>query len=295
MIASTHHHRHPFALALAAAALTCSCNFIVEPDRVQCKTDDDCTSRGEAFQGTVCVRSMCQKDDPLWGCVNRPPSPPAGPGPFNITIHAQGILDSKPIAGAAVTLCRKIDAECQDPETKPPLVTDDNGDVTLEIRNAFSGFVSIVKKDPSLGAADQLVDAYYYFNPAINSDLNVSVQMATVGLRGGLTGFLNSPQQDDRGLVLLNVLNCQGTAGGGVVFKSDGADDMTKTFYVSGGLPDDSLTATDPSGFGGFVNIHSETVTITGEVQETGQLIDTISAVVRPNTITYSRLVARGH
>jgi len=302
VIATTHHHRYRFALAVSAAAFTCSCNFIVEPDRVQCETDEDCTKRGESFQGTECIRSMCVKADPIWGCMDKP-QPPAGPAePHNVLVRATNIISTlPPIAGAHVKLCNRIDTnpdpalDCQSPLSPPDLVTNEAGEATLTVNNNFTGYVAVFPPEkPGAPPADQYVPGYYYFNPGVTSDMTVATQIATFGLVTALTGLLEAEQRDDRGLVLLNALNCQGIGAAGVVFKSDGADDQTVTFYAQGSLPVKGLTATEASGFGGFVNIEARLLTITGEVAETGRQMGSVSLVTRPKAITYTRLVPIG-
>ena len=57
-------------------------------------------------------------------------------------------------------------------------------------------------------------------------------------------------------------------------------------------MPVASRTETNTDGFGGFVNIPTGQVVVSGET-ETGLVVDTVSFPIFPNTITYSRLVAR--
>jgi hypothetical protein len=100
------------------------------------------------------------------------------------------------------------------------------------------------------------------------------------------------PQEPERGTILINVLSCTGAGAPGVVFKADTADERTTPFYVEGGVPVASRTETNTDGFGGFVNIPTGTVVVSGET-ETGLVVDTVSFPIFANTITYSRLVAR--
>jgi hypothetical protein len=298
MMGSHLHSRRWLPFTVAMVALTTSCNFIVEPDRVQCATDSDCAKRGARFEGAVCERSMCVKANP-WKCLDAPPPPPTPvQGPFQITIHAQNILSSLgPIKGAAVSFCAKLDLECKDPLNEPGLVTDDNGDATVTLTASFSGYVSVVPPDdPMAMPLDKFAASYWYPNPAITATpaANQTIQVGNFGTIALLTGAAQAEQRDDRGLALINVVNCANGPAQGIVYTSDQADEETTAFYVKGGLPAQGLTATDTTGYGGFINLPPGAHTINGDVQETGQRLGTTSVNARPRTITLSRLVPVG-
>jgi hypothetical protein len=288
-------------VAAIASTLTSGCNFIIEADRKQCTKDDDCTKRGPAFAGTVCVNSMCEPApppvDPLWACLDEAPAP-AQPRPYTVTVHAQNIANMRPVIDAEVKLCRKLDPECTGPERETR--TDGNGDAVLEIPDNVTTAYFSIKKFDATDPNEQWVPAYYYFNPNINSSMNVSVQMATQTLRNQLIFVLQVPQEPTRGLMLINALNCQGTAAQGIVFKADKADEATTTFYVVSGLPNITQTSTNTDGYGGFINIpvgttgKGDTVTVIAEVEATGRVMNTNALHVRPDAITYSRMVPIG-
>ena len=50
---------------------------------------------------------------------------------------------------------------------------------------------------------------YYYFNPGIDGDLRVTLNVPTRATLQQLTFLIQSPQMGDRGLVLLSALNCR--------------------------------------------------------------------------------------
>ena len=285
-------------LALGAAVLlqTLGCTVIIDADRKQCKVDADCTSRGEAFTNTVCVNSVCENaPSALWGCMDEEPPDPPPSSVYNVTFHAQSIAGMGSIAGIPAKLCRKINPECNPPEATG--VTDSNGDVTFQIPSTLTGaFVAFDGHDETLPQeqwAEQWVPANYFLNPNPTSDMTIAVQMATFRLLNILTFLVEKPQEVGRGTVLINVLSCTGAGAAGVVYTASNADDFTTPFYVEGGAPVKGRTSTNTDGFGGFINIITGNVVISGEIEDTGRLIDTVSLAVFPNTITYSRLVAR--
>jgi hypothetical protein len=292
--------RTAFALAPAALVLTLGCSVLIEPDRKQCSTNDDCTGRGPEFVGTVCGASgMCE--DP-WKCLDQPPPPAVPvderPPSYYITVHAQNIVNQSPVTNAEVKLCRKLDPTCDKPESQG--TTDSNGDVTLQIASNVTTAYFSVKKFVEGEINEQWVPAYYYFNPNITGDMTVSVQMATFDLRGKLIFVLQVPQEDTRGLMLINAFNCAGTAAPGIVFTADKQDEATTPFYVVSGVPNITRTSTNTDGYGGFINIpvgetgNGDTVTVTATVELTGRVMNTNALHVRPNAITYSRMVPSG-
>jgi hypothetical protein len=50
-------------LAIVGAALASGCSLAFEADAVQCRTTPDCTARGGAFVGSVCIASVCATPD----------------------------------------------------------------------------------------------------------------------------------------------------------------------------------------------------------------------------------------
>jgi hypothetical protein len=230
--------------------------------------------------------------DPFWGCLDQPAPAAPGPGPFNVTLHLQNIAESNPVAGAEVTLCRKLDTTCESPEGASS--TDASGEVTFQVPRGFDGYVQTVKIDPSLDPQQQLVPSYYYFNPGVDSDLRVTLNAMTGALLLQLAFLVEAPQMADRGLILVNALNCRLEPAVGVAFSTDPADTLSTLFYVVGGVPDTSSGATGPDGFAGFANINAGNVAVTGEIAETGREIDSVAFHVRPSSLTQTRLVARG-
>ncbi len=210
---------------------------------------------------------------------------PGGSDPVPVTVHVRNIISSAgPVAGARVKLCRKIDVTCELGEPPEGVVTDANGDATLMVAPGSTEYLEVI-------GAGELLPAEYFFNPLTFGMREVNVQLMTPSLRDSLAGVIGVAQQPERGIVLLSALNCQGTAAAKVAFSSDVSDAATKPFYVEGGLPNPALDATDTSGFGGFLNIQAGAVTITGTAAETSRVLDSISLLVKPNTLIHTSLL----
>jgi hypothetical protein len=291
------------------------CSLAVNADRVQCSTNADCTQRGAAFADSVCVESLCQTKhqaltiaerdagadsgrgsgakDPLWGCMDEPRVVSSAPGPFHVTFHLAGILDSTPIADATAQVCKKIDVDCT-----MPIATDQSdamGNVTFDIDKNFSGYVQFQK-------GTDIVPGLYFFNPPPDHDLDmVSVQIITPGIEAALTKtIMTTPQMQD-GLTLINTQDCNGKGAAGVSIVGEGVDKAgldggppPTLFYSIGGLPNSGATETDMGGFGGFVNLPPGTLAVKGVVSATKRELQTISILIRANAITYAKLVPLG-
>jgi hypothetical protein len=290
------------------------CSLAVNADRVQCSTNTDCTARGFGAD-SVCVNSLCQvkhqalsvvhgdagedsgpptgAKDPLYGCEDEPRVVSSAPGPFQVTFHLAGILDPTPIADATAQVCKKIDVDCTMPTAMG--TSDAMGNVTFAIDKSFSGYVQFQK-------GTDITPGLYFFNPPPDHDMDmVSVQIVTPGIVAALTKTLKSEQQMQNGLTLINTLDCNGKGAAGVSIVAEGLGDTgadggppPTTFYSIGGLPNAGATATDTSGFGGFVNVPPQTLAVKGVVNGTKRELQTISILIRANAITYAKLVPLG-
>jgi hypothetical protein len=288
------------------AALT-GCSLTVDADRKQCSTDTDCTARGTAFHGSVCVDSFCETKPPLkierppadagpveagpadpWSCLSKPPPVTTAKAPYHVTLHLTDIVSSSPLQGVTAKLCRKLDVQCTDPQG-PSVVSDAAGVVAFDVSAAFTGYVS-------LSEGTTIMPGLYFFNPAVTADTDVAaVQLASPSIAAALTAGVGSKQRPENGLMLLSAVNCSGGEAAGVSFETATGGDAgaSVSFYSVGGLPNSKVTATDSSGYGGVVNVTPGTVVVTGRLAD-GRALGTISLVVNAGAITYSRMVPLG-
>src|SRR5262245_60749996 len=106
-----------------------ACSLIVEADRAQCHTNEDCTVPGGAFAGSMCVNSLCRPDT-RWSCVDEPEMPSGQPGPFAVTMHTADLLTQQPRPGVQAQLCNKVDIDCSMPLFTA--ISDATGTLTLQ-------------------------------------------------------------------------------------------------------------------------------------------------------------------
>lgn len=271
------------ALAVLAAAFSVfSCSLTVDSDRPQCQSDADCASRGAAFADARCVDSLCV-GDPRWACMEREVTG-TPTGSFSVGMQVTDLVSHAAIAGLRADLCRKVDVVCADPVTT--VDSDAEGKLTFDqVEANFSGYVSL--------SAEGIVPTLYFFNPPIASNLEVpSLSLSTPQSRTALLGQLGA--DTTRGDLLFNVVDCDGKPASGVTFTLSPADTGSIPFYLSSGLPTRNATATDATGYGGFVNVPAGTVTIRALDAKSQRVIQTLTVVVRDGAATWSKVVPDG-
>jgi hypothetical protein len=271
-------------LMLLAVSAAAACSVVVDADRVQCKSDVDCTGRGGAFADSMCVASLCQPDS-RWSCLDETPTPSTETGPFAVAMRTQDLLTQQPKAGVKAELCNKVDVDCS-----APLFTttsDATGLLTLQVPGAFSGYVLLQAPD--------VLPGLYFFNPSIDRDQEIPpILMPTPLANSLLVAQIGGTQGPNHGHALVMAEDCNGSFAAGVSYATADGDAMTKTFYSVSGLPSASATTTDSDGYGGMINLPSGAVTLTGDLAAKERTIGTISLLVRAGAISYSRIVPRG-
>jgi hypothetical protein len=228
-----------------------------------------------------------------WRCLGRTTPATAGPGRFKLSITARMFGDAQMgLPDATATLCRKIDAHCSDHDDER--TTDGNGNVTFDVPAAFGGFVRVTKADDTLPPEQRIMPSFYYVSPNMNSDQDVVVQMTSVAMRNAAMALVGVAFREDRGLMLVNALDCNNAAARGVFFETEAADSETEKFFVRNGLPDRAATLTDVTGFGGFLNAVPGITSVTARIGETDRVIGTLGITVTADALTQTRFVPSG-
>jgi hypothetical protein len=93
-----------------------------------------------------------------------------------------------------------------------------------------------------------------------------------------------------RGTIVLTADDCTGSAGEGVTYSTNSSDSRIASFYSESGLPTTKTNATDPSGYGGFMDVPPGNLTITGNHRDFG-LLGKVTLFVKAGTTSYSRMV----
>jgi len=119
---------------------TSACSLYVDANRVQCKTDTDCSGRGPAFAGSTCNDSLCEPViDETWTCLDQPASNDSSSTTVHVNLNVVDLLSEKPLSGLSLTLCSKLDANCSFPIAQ--YASNDGGQIDVEMPAGFDGYL----------------------------------------------------------------------------------------------------------------------------------------------------------
>jgi hypothetical protein len=273
-----------FSICLAAVSVAGSaCSLTVESDRVQCKTDKDCSARGAAYAGYVCTDSMCEPD-PTWACLDQKSSDLTPTGTVHVVLTTQDLLSQKPIQGVSLTLCAKLDANCQLPIAQ--YQSDQSGQIDVEMPAGFDGYF----QTEGAGLYPML-----FFPPSTRAQRAPgTLPMVANSFFGTMFSGVGGPVGSDRTVVMTTALDCLGKPAAGLALSSAQADDRTVGYVIQGGLPSRTAATTDDSGNGGFVNLPPGNAVITSTMAANNRLVGTIAVQTRVGHITMVLVMPNG-
>jgi len=260
---------------------TSACSLTIDPDRVQCSIDADCTARGAGFAGGVCVDQVC-RPNPQWACLSQNPMPSTQKGPFKVDVLAiSDAVSQQKVAGATLKLCRKIDVGCQSPLVST--TTDATGAASFSVDATLTGYVEV--------SAAGYIPTLYFFNPPIDNDKTVpTIPISTALAHAAVLRTLHLEPDEGRGTVIMASVDCNGKTAADVSFSVSNMDAGSKTFYYVDGLPT-AAAATTSSGYGGVANVPAGAVTFNATVARGGLALPPVSLVVRGGALSFSTVV----
>jgi hypothetical protein len=163
------------------------------------------------------------------------------------------------------------------------VTSDAKGMLTLSVDAGFDGFITLTHAD--------FGTSLYFFNPAVTKDQEVSaVRLASSEIAAMLMQQVGATYDPSRGSIVLSADDCQGLPGEGISYTAKQSDDRLMAFYSVDGLPTTQTNATDPSGYGGFIDVAPGNLTITGSHGDYGT-VGKLTLFVKANTTSYSRMV----
>jgi hypothetical protein len=269
-------------LFLACLAST-ACSVLVDKNRVQCTTDDDCRTHGPESAGAVCSAESICLPDPVWGCLGSVVFPKPTPGIYTVIIHMRDLVTGAPIPGVTGRLCERPDTTCMMPISGEIPATP-MGDLQLPVRAGFDGYVE-------LRAPGKMPGLYFIYPPVDGNREIPFVPLIETELVAQLAALNDKDLKPDRGHVLLGGYDCQRMPAEGIVLSSTDADADTSSFYVLNNLPKIGAKATDASGRGGFINLKEGIIAITASLASDNRKIASVSLLVRSGMMTYTSLV----
>jgi hypothetical protein len=272
-------------LTLAMASLVgAGCSVLIDQNRVQCLTNEDCTDHGGEFAtDSVCIQTVC-RPNPTWACLadDLPAPAPAESRKATVTLHIRDLVTDLPTPGVTAQVCLKLDVGCSQPVMRN-VQGDQDGNVALQLDVGFDGYIELSTKDTMPGL--------YFFYPPIDGDRDVPLVPLFPPVELSKLAALNAKAvMPDRGHLIVGVYDCQHQPAAGVTLSTPDGDAATSSFYVLQKIPTATALATDLSGRGGFINLRAGQVAVVGDLAD-GRRVGSANVFVRPGSVTYTSLV----
>jgi hypothetical protein len=278
-------YRLLLSLCLASSSVAFSaCSVVIDSDRVQCKADRDCTSRGPAYAGSVCTNSVCQPD-PTWACLDGSNDDEVPTGTVHVAMTMKDLLNANPVTGVRLTLCAKLDGNCDFPLNQ--FQSNDQGQLDVELPVGFDGYF----QTEGGGMYPTM------FFPPNTRKQRAPSELPMVPLTffpTMVTQISGQAVAADRTVVMTTALDCRGKTAAGMTLTSQQVDERTTSYVIQDALPSRIATTTDSSGAGGFVNIKAGTVVVTSTIAATGRVAGTVAVQARPGHLSMALVVPTG-
>lgn len=266
-----------------------SCSALIDVDKEQCTTDNDCAALGAAFKGSVCEQNVCVK--PTEGAAGEGggPSDPLACAPVEISTEDRVKFSFAPIyaAGAEpaepkpfiIKACDQLDLECDKP-VFGPLEVNAGAPQDFMVKPGFAGYFDIKNPDT--------VDGLLFLGRPVNQDTaGWAITMPTPQLVAGLGLATGEVLDPEKGFILAVARDCAGALLPGVtVANSKGG----LGYYFLMNLPDTTLTETKVQGAAGFANVPINTTILTGVHNASGHALGPVSVRVKAGTLSFAEL-----
>jgi hypothetical protein len=266
------------SLLLSLVLLGLGCSAVVDAERVQCSTDSDCTKRGTKFKNTRCVENLCEAID-VWSCAKHSTQVAKSAKPVSIDFTLFDAVSQAAVAGADAALCGRLDLECSSPMST--IQTDAEGTVHFDVAPLFDGYVQLTGDgyDPTM----------LFVPPTLESLSLGQFPLTTMVATSVLGNQLGMPLMPGTGRVLTTITGCDKKPSAGVTLSGENMGDEAKGFYAIGGFPTFSATATDSSGFAGYVNVAPGSITLNAELED-GRRVGRVAIFVRADYVSVRRI-----
>ncbi len=247
--------------------------------------------------------------DPVWGCLDNIVLDPPLPGMpmVEVTLPFFDLINMVPITGVGVRVCPKLDVTCSRPLNTQLAIADDMGISRVKVPSGFDGYGQVIEltdggEPISGGAADagdagdaaagpigRLVPSTVYFNPPIVRDTAYGiVPLFSRNDIDMLAQVQGNTWDRSLGIMFVGILDCSRKPVSGATWDPSIVDMRSKRFFYINGLPDESASATDATGFGGLLNAPTGSITVNARVQATGKRVGSATVLVRAGSAVIS-------
>lgn len=230
-------------------AFICGASRACEP--ALCLRNEDCTKAGESCTAGRCV-------DPLFQCFSQP-QPLTSSEPAALRLKLLSYAEQKPVTDLEVRVCAVADLACNRP-LDVQWSYDDQGMLTIsKLDNGARYSIRFTGKDES--GTPLLNHEYFMQRPVVGLTVEADkLEMVPEALVSVLASAAGTSWRPEQGLVLAQIFGCDLKPLANVSLT----DNRTASLFYLTGAASTSLTETDGSGVGGFVNM---------EVDDTGNAL----------------------
>lgn len=245
------------------------------------RVDPELDASVPAESAKICVDEQCDKaknDDP-WLCPVDTMSVLARTVSYSVQVV--DFVNHMPRTDLRAKACRNNDLDCE----KPVATFVDSkltGRVQLELPTGFVGFIAL-----SSDAVDTLL---YVTRPIMRDTVDRDITVPTFETIDLLATLLEYTWDMDKGLVVLEVLDCSENPQEGIHFECSESGDG---FYMVDGVPfkNQHMTIYDPmsnTAEGGFINVRPGLVQFTAKlgIDDDAMELGRFNVQIRPRTLT---------
>ncbi|MEY4578405.1 MAG: hypothetical protein RL701_3108 [Pseudomonadota bacterium] len=292
------------AWLLTFAPSLSGCEVLVNVDEPQCKTDDQCVDllgAGYTCDGDgICAKPVSTLPE-RWKCLAQP-RPDVTPKE-GVTVTANILVvdlgNFKVPAGLTADVCDPSSIACMNPDPiMKGIVPNASGYLSVAVPHGYDGYFVLKSTDH--------VPGFSYTNrPYTEDGASTGISLVTPAKRASLIDGSGSKTEAERGIAIIEPVDCEGKPADGVVLSATTKDEndqpiAAEPFYFDGGLPvRKSIMATrlspglsaagEKRAVGGFSNLAQGYVTFEAHL-ETGELMGSQSTQIRDGWITYLRI-----
>jgi hypothetical protein len=195
------------------------------------------------------------------------------------------LLSQKPLSGVAFSLCAKTDSLCSFPLAQAQ--SNGLGQIDIDLPAGFDGYLQA----EGAGIYPTLI-----FPPSTRIQRTASTLPLVPGsFYSTLITGVGATAVEDRSMVLVTGLDCQGIPAAGLSLTSPQSDSQTVAFTVVGGLPSRVASSTDESGGGGFVNLPAGATIINATLAASNRPVGTAGILTRPGYLSMVVIMPSGN
>ena len=274
------------------------CRLLVDVDTPQCTKDVHCTGLfGPDYMcgdHGVCVeKPPPDPEEARFACIGQPVEVPEKPksGEVHLSVQIVDFLSLKPAEGVTLNACSIKDSMCATPIVEGATL-DKDGYASTDLPFGFDGYFEATGGD--------YVPALFTINRPVYTDLELAgPSLLTATSLSALAATNQDTIDATKGVVVVEVVDCNDEAAEGVVIEIDGLPDLSR-FYIDGSLPNLNLSSTKistgisagglPRAVGGFTNVPAGFQTVHTTLEATGEDYGRATIIVRPDTMTFVRV-----